>query len=88
MFLRRSGTIKSRIIGARQCSDDLAQGGLEIPCVYEFTGSCDNIRKLKTILALDLTVQTTAKKEKGQQEKKLEVITAVGDDEQDSNEPH
>ncbi len=87
MFLRRSGTIKSRIIGARQYSGDLAQGGLEIPCVYEFTGTCDNIHKLKTILALDLTVQTTAKKRKGQ-EKNLEVITVVGDDEQDSNELH
>ena len=36
IFIRRGGTIKSRINGTHRYSADLPQGGLEIPCVLPF----------------------------------------------------
>ena len=36
MFLRRGGSIICRVIGSRHYSEDLPQGGLEIPCVLTF----------------------------------------------------
>ena len=33
-FIRRGGMIKCTVIGARQYSADLAQGGMEIPCTF------------------------------------------------------
>ena len=33
IFLRRSGNIKCRVIGNRQYSSDLPQGGLELLCI-------------------------------------------------------
>lgn len=36
MFLRRGGSIICRVTGSRRYSEDLPQGGLEIPCVLTF----------------------------------------------------
>ena len=44
LFLRRGGIIVSTITGPRKHSDDLPQGGLELPCTYRFIGS-DNVTK-------------------------------------------
>ena len=37
IFLRRGGSIASRVNGYRRYSSDLPQGGLEIPCVLIFS---------------------------------------------------
>ena len=36
-----------QVIGYRQFSQDLLQGGLEIPCIYVFIGEAEHIEKVK-----------------------------------------
>ena len=38
LFLRRNSVITCEVIGGRHYSNDLPQGGLEIPCKLEFSG--------------------------------------------------
>lgn len=38
LFIRRGGTISCRVTGNRRYSRDLAQGGLDIPCVLIIEG--------------------------------------------------
>ena len=38
LFLRCGGFIEATVTGPRQYSQDLPQGGLELPCTYRFTG--------------------------------------------------
>ena len=52
LFLLKNGTIDCVVIGGRRYSSDLPQGGLEIPCKSIFNGKCDDIKKLKHLLAL------------------------------------
>ena len=46
MFLR-SESIKCRVTGNRRYSNDLPQGGLEIPCTLVFCGDSLKIEKVK-----------------------------------------
>ena len=39
LFIRRGGTINSRVDGHRRYSADLPQGGLEIPCILTFVAN-------------------------------------------------
>lgn len=50
LFLRRGGSISCTVVGGRQYSIDLPQGGLEIPCLLQFTGHEKEIKKLKRCL--------------------------------------
>jgi hypothetical protein len=50
LFLQRSGTIICRITGSRRYSVDLPQGGLELPCVYTFSGDDRVLSKVKKLL--------------------------------------
>ena len=43
MFLRHGGTICCRVTGSRRYSQDLPQGGLEIPCMLTFRGEAKDI---------------------------------------------
>ena len=56
MFLRRGGSTACSITGGRQHSKDLPQGGLEVPCIYVFTGPSDIVDKTKQRLA-ELKIQ-------------------------------
>lgn len=47
LFLRRGGSIICTVTGSRQYSEDLPQGGLEVPCSLLFTGKAKEINKLK-----------------------------------------
>ena len=38
LFLRKEGSITCQVTGHRRFSEDLVQGGLEIPCVLHFDG--------------------------------------------------
>ena len=40
MFLRRGGTISCRVTGGRRYSEDLPQGGLEVPCTLTHNYGC------------------------------------------------
>lgn len=57
LFLRRGGSMACRITGGRQHSKDLPQGGLEVPCIYVFTGTSDIMDKTQQRLA-ELKIQT------------------------------
>ena len=62
LFLRRGGTIMCTINGSRRYSQDLPQGGLEIPCELLFTGNTKYIEKAKHCLSLaGVSVDSNAK---------------------------
>lgn len=50
IFIRRNGAIICQVTGGRQYSQDLPQGGLEIPCVLRFSGVDAEVDKLKRLL--------------------------------------
>ena len=50
--LRRGGYITCRVTGSRRYSWDLAQGGLEVPCVLRFEGDDKRIAKAKVSYVL------------------------------------
>ena len=47
IFLRRGGTIRCVVVGTKRYSQDLPQGGLEIPCRLQFEGETKEIEKVK-----------------------------------------
>ena len=47
LFLRRGGRILCTVLGSRQFSADLPQGGLQIPCRLIFQGSFKEVKKTK-----------------------------------------
>ena len=46
LFLRRRGAISCTVTGNRRRSNDLPQGGLEVPCVLRFTGPEELVEKV------------------------------------------
>ena len=55
MFLRRGGSILCRVTGPRRYSEDLPQGGLEIPCVLIFrTENERDLAKVKKLVVAAL----------------------------------
>ena len=50
VFLLRGGVIECKVTGPKRYSVDLPQGGLELPCILTFIGSCEKISKIKKIL--------------------------------------
>ena len=51
MFLRHGGTICCRVTGSRRYSQDLPQGGLEIPCMLTFRGEAKDIENERFLAA-------------------------------------
>ena len=49
IFIRCGGRIMCTVTGTRQFSRDLPQGGLEIPCTYDFVGKKKYIDKLSRL---------------------------------------
>ena len=49
LFLR-GGEIICTVTGSRRYSSDLAQGGLEIPCLLLFKGKPKEIQKIKSLM--------------------------------------
>ena len=49
LFLRRGGYIHCTVSGNRRYSEDLPQGGLEIPCCVTFKAKPKEINKLKQV---------------------------------------
>ena len=47
LFLRRGGTIQCIVTGTRRYSEDLPQGGLEVPCNLLFRGEQKEIKKVE-----------------------------------------
>uniref|UniRef100_A0A1X7U5P3 HIRAN domain-containing protein n=1 Tax=Amphimedon queenslandica TaxID=400682 RepID=A0A1X7U5P3_AMPQE len=73
LFLRWGGSIQCTVIGSRKYSEDLPQGGLEIPCLYPFrvpTGNKDKelvektqtrIKRVYSTASSDLRQQSSHK---------------------------
>ena len=59
LFLRRGGSIVCRVTGSRRYSEDLVQGGLEIPCVLRFEGDTKHSAKAKNLVESALAVTAT-----------------------------
>ena len=49
LFLR-AGTITATVTDSRRYSNDLPQGGLEVPCVLKFCGEARTIDKVRRLL--------------------------------------
>ena len=47
LFLRQHGVISCSVTGNRRKSEDLPQGGLEVPCLLMFTGPEELVEKAK-----------------------------------------
>ena len=50
LFLLQGGTIRCRVTASRYYSEDLPQGGLEIPCILMFEGSAKDVVKVNKIV--------------------------------------
>lgn len=63
LYLRRGGSIVCRVTGSRRYSEDLVQGGLEIPCVLIFEGDAKHTAKAQKLIesALDVTASVALK---------------------------
>ena len=59
LYLRRGGSIFCRVTGSRQFSEDLPQGGLEVPCVLTFEGDAKHTAKAKKLLESALATTAT-----------------------------
>ena len=51
-FMRRGGVITCTVTGVRHYSNDLPQGGLEVPCRLKFSASSKEINKIIKLLPL------------------------------------
>ena len=55
LFLRRNGVISVCTTEKRRFSEDLPQGGLEIPCILSFEGASKEIHKVKKLVTAALS---------------------------------
>ena len=58
LFLRKEGSITCQVTGHRRFSEDLVQGGLEIPCVLRFDGDTKVTAKAKKLVEAALSTST------------------------------
>ncbi len=56
-FIRRLGTITCQVTGSRWYSSDLPQGGLEVPCMYTFSGTAKELNKVWKVAAISGTAK-------------------------------
>ena len=57
-LLRRDGSITCHVTGSRRYSEDLVQGGLEVPCVLRFECDIKQTAKAKKLVESALTITT------------------------------
>ena len=59
LFLRRGGSITCKVTGTRRYSSDLPQGGVEIPCSLELTGSLEDVKRAEILCRAALNLPVT-----------------------------
>lgn len=64
LFLQHGGMILCRVTGTRQYSEDLPQGGMELPCILTFQGDSRDIIKAKKLIKLGLEMSMPTVNEK------------------------
>ena len=73
-FIDLGGRINCCVTGSRRYSEDLPQGGLEIPCKIFFRGSTQHVAKVKKLVRSFLPKRKSANPENlGQPAKKIKV---------------
>ena len=67
------------MIGTRQYSRDLVQGGLEVPCKLKFTGDHKLIEKINKLIkdALTINVKSIGGDQESPPEKKLKLEPTI-----------
>ena len=63
LFLRKGGSISCQVSGGRRYSQDLPQGGLEIPCLLRFQGTAKDVQKVEKLATLALSSKSSSKPE-------------------------
>ena len=58
LFLRKEGSITCQVTGHRRFSEDLVQGGLEVPCILRFDGDTKVTAKAKKLVESALSTTT------------------------------
>ena len=55
LFLRKGGRIFCQVNDVRRYSNDLPQGGFEIPCLIRFQGTAKDVQKVEKLATLALS---------------------------------
>ncbi len=77
LFLRRGGSIRCQVTGSRRFSQDLPQGGLEIPCELIFEGSAKEVRKAEKLVRATLnSAAPTVQQDPGASNDKKRALSA------------
>ena len=79
LFISNGGTISCQIDGSRRYSQDLDQGGLEIPCLLKLEGDECLMIKVKKLLEFSLAWKATNDLAVTQPEKKIKLEEGVED---------
>ena len=79
LFIMKGGVISCKVSDPnRKYSRDLAQGGLEIPCVITFQGNKELVDKVKKLLALSIKgIKTTGEQNCENPEKKQVLVLSA-----------
>ena len=83
LFIRRDGSISCRVAGSRRYSEDLPQGGLEIPCILTFKGGAKDIEKSEKLVRSAFAVTVSGSESPKNKKRKLNVSDCQTD--KDSN---
>ena len=70
LFLRQGGMIDCRVTGQRRYSEDLSQGGMEIPCILTLSGYRGNLK---------FVVQTESDKEEQTPQERIKFCSSICD---------
>ena len=60
LIFRKGGSIFCQVSGSRRYSQDLPQGGLEIPCLLRFQGNAKDVQKVKKLATLALSLKNSS----------------------------
>ena len=73
-FIRRGGTIICQVTGQKRYSSDLVQGGLEIPCIYTFSGSdMTRLKKIEKLLSEAPAEKTLSQEPPSKKSKRIDL---------------
>ena len=98
LFIRRGGSITCIVTGSRRYSRDLPQGGMEIPCLLEFTGSVEDAKRVEKLaraaMGLPANVQSSLPPAPNREQngienskRKIEVLDSESPTEADNSDP-
>lgn len=81
LFLQHGGSITCKVTGRRRRSEDLTQGGLEIPCTLTFVGGLKDVTKVEKLVTKFLVPKKGPEEMKGTPAEKNHLSGHVNEDE-------